>query len=147
MTRRIQAERFVLYSPDPTVGVFLGDCLGLGFWSLMAPTGQEAAVTFATEAEAAEFVASWSEQPSFPIEIRSVEADDGAFASVAACVRASLPSWDPSADYDVVGTMVSRSQTEMLHVAGILRVSATRSSSMVAEDDGAASATPSDRRR
>jgi len=106
--------RFVLYSPDPTVGIFLGDCLGLGFWSLMAPTGQEAAVTFATEAEAAAFVASWSEQPKFAIEIRPVEADDGIFATVAACVKAGLPAWDPNADGDITGTMVSRAQAETL---------------------------------
>jgi len=100
--------RFVLYSPDPKIGIYLGNCMGMGFWSLCDPAGQPSAVTFATESEAAVHVASWDVQPEFQIEIRPVEADDGmidgassrerthpTYASVAACVAAGLPAWDP----------------------------------------------------
>ncbi|MEW5423977.1 hypothetical protein [Amorphus sp. 3PC139-8] len=41
------------------MGVYLGNCLGLGFWTLMDCAGQSAAVTFPSEAAARDHVASW----------------------------------------------------------------------------------------
>jgi hypothetical protein len=43
------------------MGIYLGNCLGLGFWSKLDPVGQDAAVTFPSEVEARRHVASWNE--------------------------------------------------------------------------------------
>lgn len=48
-------------------GVYVGNCLGLGFFSLLDCAGQDCAVTFPSQAEAEAHINSW-EPPSQPIE-------------------------------------------------------------------------------
>ena len=43
----------------PEDGIYLGNCMGLGFWSLMDAAGQYEAATFENEAQARAHVASW----------------------------------------------------------------------------------------
>lgn len=92
-----------------TDGVFLGTALGLTFWSNLDPVGQEVAVLFDSEQEAAEFVSSWTlsgmteeEKAVFigSLRVHEVEADafNGTAASIRACAKAGLPAWDPAAE-------------------------------------------------
>lgn len=78
-------------------GVYLGNCLGLGFWSKLDPAGQPSAVTFTDEAEAKAHMESWEGGiPKGVITYPVVEADqqNGRYASLDACVRAGLAGWD-----------------------------------------------------
>lgn len=79
-------NRFVLYSLEE--GVFLGHALGLAFFSNSDTAGQTAAPTFANAEEAAELLALLG-----PLELMPVMADQGEYASMAACVAAGLPGW------------------------------------------------------
>jgi hypothetical protein len=82
----------VIYSKE--CGVFLGECLGLGFWSNLETAGQPSAVTFPSEDAAREYMASWSSPAPADAELVEVVADDGPDAiSAAGCMRAGLPGW------------------------------------------------------
>lgn len=86
--------RVVIYS-EPA-GVFLGSCMGLGFWSEMDPAGQDAAITFESEDVARAEVARWKHGPEEPWRCVPVEVDAGdRYASIEQCVRAGLPRWTP----------------------------------------------------
>lgn len=90
------ASRVVIYSEQN--GVYLGECLGMGFWSNLDPAAQPSATTFKDEPDARDYI---SEKlcNSFPDDVTfvSIEADHhtpyGSFASVEACVKAGLPAW------------------------------------------------------
>lgn len=45
----------------PEMGVYVGHCLGLGFWTLLDSAGQPSATTFDNELDAREHIASWDE--------------------------------------------------------------------------------------
>lgn len=81
----------------PEDGIFLGSCLGLGFWSRLDPVGQDCAVTFETEGQAREHLAGSSLTPEHLAQLRYVEVkpDMGVYASIDACVAAGLPAWNP----------------------------------------------------
>lgn len=49
--------RYVITHPD--MGIYLGNCMGLGFWSKLDAAGQDRAVTFASIDAAAQHVRSW----------------------------------------------------------------------------------------
>lgn len=90
----------------PELGIYLGSCMGLGFWSLLDPVGQPVAVTFASPQEGRECAASWDDQPSTDklraaIAFRpvAVAAADG-YATIEECVAAGLPTWNPEATYE-----------------------------------------------
>lgn len=101
-----QLAAVVLYSE--TDGVYLG-CFGpLGFWSKLDPMGQDGALTFDNEVKARAHMERWDalstcirtsgdvSMPS-PDDLRMVPviADCGKFASIASCVDAGLPAWNP----------------------------------------------------
>ena len=81
----------VIYSEED--GVYLGCALGLSFWSNLDPVGQPSAVTFADESEADAHMRTWANGRPEGVRLVSVEADEGNYASIAACVRAGLPGW------------------------------------------------------
>jgi hypothetical protein len=79
-------------------GVYLGSCLGLGFWSQQDPCGQTEAVTFPSEAEARDVVASWRPMVGEydPDDFRYVEvevAGEDGYATMAECVAAGQEPW------------------------------------------------------
>lgn len=78
----------------PDLGVYLGSCLGLGFWSKMDPVGQPAAVTFPSAEVASSFIAG-SLDPAWRNDLTVVEvmADSDGYASIESCVRAGLEGW------------------------------------------------------
>ena len=73
----------------PEMGVYLGSCLGLGFWTLLDPVGQPLAATFADVDGATTHVASWDDNND-PAAYAFVEVDAGLFASVTALEAAGL---------------------------------------------------------
>jgi hypothetical protein len=81
----------VIYSEEN--GVYLGSAMGLGFWSKLDPIGQPAATTFDDEAQAQTHMDSWEGGRPADVRLVPVVADDGFYASIAACVRAGLPGW------------------------------------------------------
>ena len=83
----------------PEMGIYLGHCLGLGWWSLLDAVGQDAATLFDTEEQAREHVRSWQSNND-PDAYRYVEAenDNGGYASIASLERAGLA--------DMIGEMV-----------------------------------------
>jgi len=87
--------RFVLTHPE--MGVYLGSGLGLGFWSKLDPCGQSAAITFENRVQADYVMTSWNHGRPDGVVIWPVMPDQGAYASVAACVTAGLEAWDPEA--------------------------------------------------
>jgi hypothetical protein len=88
-----QEKGVVLYSERD--GVFLGDLIGLSFWSKLDPAGQTHAATFASEAQALAYVSTWDSKPA-DIRCVGVMQDGDRCASIAACVAAGLPAWDPA---------------------------------------------------
>jgi len=75
------------------MGIYLGSCMGLGFWSKLDPVGQPSAVTFPSIEAAREHMAFWERETPLEVVFRSVTPDDGFYASIAACVAAGLDGW------------------------------------------------------
>lgn len=73
------------------MGIYLGNSLGLGFWSRLDAVGQDAAVLFGSEDDARTHVRSW-ESHNDPDAYRYVQAGDdlNGYASVASLERAGL---------------------------------------------------------
>lgn len=100
-------HRYVLYSN--TQGVYLGNFMGLGFWSKLDPAGQDSAPTFRSESEAGSHMATW-DTPVLDARLVPVVEDiiEPEYASVAQCVAAGLPAWDldpPTGDFPPVPTV------------------------------------------
>ncbi|WP_435018442.1 hypothetical protein TA3x_000416 [Tundrisphaera sp. TA3] len=47
---------------NPVMGIYLGNCLGLGFWTLLDTAGQQEAVTFSSKQEAFSHIQSWDSE-------------------------------------------------------------------------------------
>lgn len=77
----------------PVDGVYLGNCLGLGFWSKLDPIGLPCAVTFASVADAEAHADAWECGRPEGLRFVPVQADVNGMASIAACVAAGLPGW------------------------------------------------------
>ena len=80
----------VIYQKE--MGVYLGSCMGMGFWSKLDAVDQSHACTFHDAEEARRFMESWETRPA-DVEFVEVVPDEGTYASIAACVRAGLPAW------------------------------------------------------
>jgi hypothetical protein len=80
------------------MGIYLGACMGLGFWTKLDPAGQDAAVVFPTCEEAESFMATWDDGKPVGVTLHTItpDVDNGAFASIDACVAAGLEGWDPA---------------------------------------------------
>lgn len=89
-------RRFVLYVEE--WGVYVGEFLGLGFWSKIDPVGQPCAVAFDTIDDAVAYVHTWKDRPPAyrTIEVHTRKPDR---ASIEECVAAGIPAWeaDPEA--------------------------------------------------
>lgn len=78
----------------PEQGVYLGNCMGLGFWSKLDPAGQDSAVLFADNQEAVEHIRSWdSGNNPEAYKLLDVETLSLDYASHAQCVRAGVEAW------------------------------------------------------
>lgn len=81
-------------------GVYLGSCMGLGFWSRLDPVGQDSAVTFDNDAQALLVVQCWDSQPD-QNDLRLVEVQvqsENRYATIEE-ISAADPRlrWDPAA--------------------------------------------------
>lgn len=88
-----------LYAPDE--GVFMGEQLGLGFWSNLENLDMDTIVTFPSEQAARTYVSTWPAQPK-DLRFVFVEADADGTSSMQACIRAGLPGWEitPAVTHD-----------------------------------------------
>lgn len=88
-------QGFVIAHNDD--GVYLGNALGLAFFSNLDAVGQNEAVAFPDEATAQEHLNAWP-APSKDSGYRfvCVEMTERNTATIEACVKAGLPAWDPS---------------------------------------------------
>lgn len=85
-------KRYVLYSEE--WGVFVGEALGMGFWSKADPVGQTEVVVFEDPAEADPLIglSTFTTKP----RLVEVQVENPRYATIAECVAAGLPAWDPS---------------------------------------------------
>lgn len=83
-------KRFVLYNEE--VGIYLGNCMGLGFWSKLDSAGQERACVFETPEQAEAHLAS-HDDPVKNCVTREVECDDSNYATISELEAAGLPTW------------------------------------------------------
>lgn len=84
---------FVIVHPE--MGVYLGSWIGMGFWSKLDPVGQPSAITFDTPDEAEAHMATWGSGRPEKATLAAVDADEGRYASIRACVKAGLEPWNP----------------------------------------------------
>lgn len=77
----------------PEMGVFLGACLGMGFWSKLDSAGQPSAVTFDNQDQAKDFLFTCVGDEYQGIVFVPVVPDQGDYASVEACVAAGQDAW------------------------------------------------------
>jgi hypothetical protein len=95
------AERYLAVHPE--FGVYLGHCMGMGFWSKLDPVGQAYACTFKDEAQMREFIQMW-ETPIPDIKAvrvltqEKVGTDGSCYATIPEVIEAGLEGWDPNGD-------------------------------------------------
>lgn len=83
---------YVIYTDAE--GVYIGHCMGLGFWSKLDPADQPCATTFPTTKDAEDHMAGWeSGRPAGVSLVPVIPDEPGGFASIEACMRAGLPEW------------------------------------------------------
>lgn len=79
-------------------GVYLGSCMGLGFWSKLDAAGQISACTFESPEEAQKHINTWESKENLPgdFEYLEVEIDNVIMgASIEQCVKAGAERWEP----------------------------------------------------
>jgi len=80
------------------LGVYLGSCLGLGFWSKLDAAGQIFACTFETQEDAQKHIDTWEYNEHLPgdFEFLEVEIDNVVMgAPIEQCVKAGAERWEP----------------------------------------------------
>lgn len=85
------AIAFVLTHPQ--MGIYLGCCMGLGFWSKLDPGGQPSACAFPSIEEAKQHMFTWDGGVPEGVTFAEVIADEPGYVSIAACVAAGLVGW------------------------------------------------------
>lgn len=91
---------YVIYNDEN--GIFIGECLGMGFWSKLDPVGQPEAVAFENTTIAYEVIERFenydkhygfrNEYKIVPVEITSSHGRTH-YASIQSCVQSGLPAW------------------------------------------------------
>jgi hypothetical protein len=79
-------------------GIYLGSCMGMGFWSQLDPAGQTEAVTFPDQPTGISALRSWQELGGSSIQESDIRfipvlANTDGYATKAACSAAGLPDW------------------------------------------------------
>lgn len=80
-----------------SMGVYLGSCMGLGFWSKLDPVGLSEAITFANSQEINQAIATWDGMASLPNDMKHLDVlpDHEVYASIDACAAAGAERWNP----------------------------------------------------
>jgi hypothetical protein len=89
-TTPLKCMRYVLYSKE--YGVYLGACMGFGFWSKLDAAGQTHAVVFDNPTQVREVVLSWDEMPPDWVAM-PVMCERPDYASSMECAQSGLPGW------------------------------------------------------
>lgn len=77
-------------------GVYLGSCLGLGFWSKLEAAGQMHACTFESESQARDIMSRWDTPPENDLSFLEVcIPENEQWASMEECVKAGVEPWIP----------------------------------------------------
>jgi hypothetical protein len=89
-------KRIVIICPEK--GIYLGNCMGMGFFTLLDPVGQPVAVVFETQGQAAQHILGW-DSANRPDDYRFVPVDtaNDRFATIPELKAAGLG--------DLLGTM------------------------------------------
>jgi hypothetical protein len=90
----------------PEQGVYIGQCLGLGFWSKLDPCGQDKAPTFDEEGTAREHISTWKSPHNDPDEYGYVEievADSEHYATMPECMDVFQEPWPVNKPCDQKG--------------------------------------------
>jgi hypothetical protein len=74
----------------PTEGIYLGNCMGLGFWSMLDSVGQTHACTFESEPQAREHVSSWDNNNDPDGYSYQAVATDKTYATIPQLIAAGL---------------------------------------------------------
>jgi hypothetical protein len=84
--------RYILHHPE--MGIYLGSCMGMGFWSKLDPVGQSEAATFDNPEQIKEFMATWENKVT-GCEITPIETDcRDAYVTIAEIEAIGLPGWE-----------------------------------------------------
>jgi len=91
-------KRYLLVHKE--FGIYLGSCLGMGFWSELDPAGQTEACTFESEDAALKYMESWDDQLKVtPIAIATLIPesqlikDDSCYATQKDIIDSGLSGW------------------------------------------------------
>lgn len=82
-------------------GVYLGNCLGMGFWSKLDPVGQMEACVFENIEDAQNHIDSWDENSITDIQFLEVESNCGYYATIKQCIDAGADAWNPLDESDI----------------------------------------------
>ena len=82
---------YILYNEE--MGVYLGSCLGLGFWSKLDPVGQDAAICFREKEDASPIIKVTKSDYDF--HLLEADNDKNGYSSIASCQRAGATPWNP----------------------------------------------------
>jgi hypothetical protein len=83
MENRCLKQNMEIVITHPEMGIYLGNCLGLGFWTLIDPVGQPEATTFPDADTARTHIASWDENND-PTDYSFVEVASGSILALKA---------------------------------------------------------------
>jgi hypothetical protein len=83
-------HRYLLYQPE--MGVYLGEFMGMGFWSLLDPVGQTMATVFNSKEAISDYVGTW-ESPVSDLAIWEIDTAHPNFATMAEIEALGLPGW------------------------------------------------------
>lgn len=82
----------------PELGIYLGSCMGLGFWSKLDAAGQTEAVTFPSPEAGIAAIKSWQDQGNSQLKpedmkfLPVIAAEEG-YATMQQCVKAGARPW------------------------------------------------------
>jgi len=81
-----------------SLGVYLGSCMGFGFWSKPDPVGQTESVAFEDQTAAEEFMLTWDGLADLPSDMSypEVKSHDGQYVTMEECVNAGAEPWSVS---------------------------------------------------
>ena len=98
-------ERYIIVSKE--IGVYLGSCFGLHFWSKIDAVGQDSAIVFPSVNEARGFLNMYPAKFSVGdfVAIKKVVTSNDHYASIAECVAVGVPDWsDQLKRGDLIGS-------------------------------------------
>lgn len=83
-------KRVVVVHPE--FGIYVGSCLGMGFWTKLDCAGQDGVVSFEDEADARDFISGWEQNgdPSVYTYHEVVPDGDAVYCTAQALVDAGL---------------------------------------------------------